>query len=153
MNILPSYGPPRSRRTSALALTAAVMLVLMTLAQLYGYEDQPTIISTLMPFDDQPLSTVVAAMIVLAQLLSLPYLLGMYLSKLMRLFSAFVGLGVSAFWLFTALTNAHAQNAGLFSSTFELQGGITAALWTMALFACVTTVAAADSKFRHDTSS
>lgn len=153
MNIVPTYGSPRSRSTKGFAWLAATMLIIMSLTQLYGFEDQPTILGVLLPFNDQPLATAVAALIVLAQILALPYLLGMYISRLMRLLCALACGFVSLLWLLLAFTSAHAENSGLFSTTADVGGGILPALWSLVLFACFVRVALADSKFRHDASS
>ncbi len=153
MNIVPTYGPPRSRTSKTLALVSAGMLVIMSLTQLYGFEDQPSVLGTLLPFDDQPLAMVTATLVILAQVLSLPYLLGMYLGRLMRLLCALSCAFVCSLWLLLAFTNAHAENSGLFSTTFDVSGGILPAVWSLVLFGCFITVALADSKFRHDASS
>jgi len=129
------------------------MFLAMTLAQLFKYENQPIIMSTLMPFDDQPLSSIIAALIILAQVLGLPYLLGMYISRLMRILCAVSGTSASLFWLLTSLTNSHASNSGLFSSALDVPGGLIPAVWSMILFAGFSAVVFADSKFRHDSSS
>ncbi len=153
MNIVPTYGSPRSRSTKCFAWVAAIMLVVMSLAQLYSFEDQPTILGALLPFNDQPLAAVVATLVVLAQILALPYLLGMYISRFMRVLCIAACGFVCSLWLLLAFTNAHAENSGLFSTTLDVGGGILAALWSLVLFVCFARVAFADSKFRHDASS
>lgn len=149
MTVSPSYGAPRNRATSVTALVATAMLVAMLVAQLFGYEDLPAILSNLTVSNDSRLFTVMAAVVVLAELLALPYLLGMYISKLLRVVSAAVGFGIASFWLLLSLTNAHVENSGLFSTTLELPGGIVSTLWTFVLFSCICRVIFADSRFRH----
>jgi hypothetical protein len=153
MKIQATYGPARSKRTQVSAVIAAIMVLGMLLSQLFSYEDFAAVLGGVLPFNDQPLATVGAAVIVIVELLSLPYLLGMYVSILMRIFSAGLAFVVSGFWLLTSLTNAHAANSALFSTTLELSGGLLAALWSAALFGIVTYVIFTDTRFRHDTSS
>lgn len=149
MKIHASYGPGRSRSASVVALAAAGMLVVMLVAQLYAYEDMAHAVSALLPAGDTRSLYAGAALLVIAELLSLPYLLGMYLSRLMRYCSAATAFGVSGFWLFASFTNAHAENSGLFSSSAVVPGGILPAAWTAGLFFLVAATIAFDSRFRH----
>ncbi len=144
MKTIGSIGPTRKQRTRAVALGVAAMIIIMLLTQLYGYEDFAATLSAVMPFNDAALLSITAAVIVVAELLTLPYLLGMYLSKLMRILSGCFAAGVSVFWLFTSLTNSHANNSALFSTTLELAGGIFAAAWALLLFSGIAIVIKAD---------
>ena len=149
MKIQPSHGVTRNKRTTVYALIGASMLVAMLAAQLFAYEDFAVVLSAIMPESDTRLHTVMASCIVFAELFALPYLLGMYLSKLMRLVSALLGFFIAGFWLFASLTNAHAGNSGLFSATFDVPGGLIAATWSIVLFGLICKVLFADSRFRH----
>jgi hypothetical protein len=125
------------------------MVVIMLTAQLFGYEDFATILSSVVQTSDASLLTILAGLIVIGELTALPYLLRMYMSLLLRLGSALSAIIVAGFWLLTAFTNAHASNSGLFSSTLELSGGLLAALWSTVLFGMICAVIFADSRFRH----
>ncbi len=125
------------------------MLVAMLVTQLYGYEALPKVLSEFMASNDRSMVQVSAGMLILAELMTLPYLLGMYISRLLRYVSAGLAFGVSCFWLFVVFTNAHIQNSGLFSDTFVVPGGIAPALWAGMLFFVVAWVIAADSNFKH----
>jgi len=144
MKIVPSYGPKRTRRTQVIALIVAVLLATILVTQLFGYEDFATTLAALIPFNDKSLLSLSAGVIVIAELLALPYLLRMYLSPLMRAVSGCLAAGVSIFWMFTAFTNSHASNCGLFSTTLELPGGILATAWSLLLFAGIVLVIRAD---------
>ena len=146
MKIIGSYGPKRTQRTKAAALIVAGMVIVMLLAQLYGYEDFAITLGAILPFNDNALLNVIAATVVIIELLALPYLLGMYLSKLMRVLCACFAASVSVFWLFASFTNSHASNSGLFSTTFELSGGILATAWSLLLFAGMVIVVKADTE-------
>jgi hypothetical protein len=149
MPIKASYGPPRTSRITAASYVAAAMFVVMLLAQLYAYEDFASVLSTVVPTNDSRAHQALAAAIVVAELVALPYLLRMYLSELMRVCSAAAALMVCGFWLITVLTNAHAQNIGVFSDVFSLPGGLLAAAWCFVLTGTVIAVVSADSRFRH----
>lgn len=140
MSVTATYGAKqRSKRAWGAAIIAAAVLTVMLLAQLFEYEDFIIILGSLLPFNDIVMTKIVAACLVLVELLAIPYLLGMYMSALMRFVSAcFAGL-VAVFWLFTSFTNAHAVNSGLFSTTLEIPGGILATAWSLLLF-CVTVI-------------
>lgn len=129
------------------------MIVTMLVAQLFHYEDFASTLAVVLPTHNQQLTEITAAAIVLAELLALPYLSGMYLSTLMRFLSASLGATVSLFWLLIALTNAHATNSALLSTTIQLPGGLVAVVWALLLVGFYIVVAAADSRFRHDVSS
>jgi hypothetical protein len=149
MKIIASYGQARSLRTWASALVAAVMITVMLLAQLFEYEDFIVILGALLPVNDAASVKVIAALIIVTELLALPFLLNMYLSKLMRVLSAVMAMGVATFWLFTALTNAHANNSGMFSTTIELQGGLVAAMWALILFGTVAVLVRDETRSRN----
>lgn len=138
--------------TFVVALAASAMLVIMLVCQLYGFEDFSTDLSVVLPTTNPALIDVAAGLIVFAELFALPYLLGMYVSRLMRIMSALLAAGIGFFWLFTAFTNAHAANSALFSSTLIVPGGIWPALWSCVLVCAVAFTIAADSRFRHATS-
>lgn len=152
MKIVPSYGPARNPRTRVTAWVCAGLLVVMLVSQLFSYEDFASTLNILLPINEQPLIHLIAALAVVVELLALPYLLAMYLSRLLRVVSGSFAALAATFWLIVALTNAHAANSGLFSTTFVLPGGILAAIWTFVLFGTLAAVIYTDSKFRHDTS-
>ena len=146
MKIIGTYGPKRTQRTRVAAFIVAAVLILMLLTQLYGYEDFAVTLGAVIPFSDAALLKVSAATIVIVELLSLPYLLGMYLSKLMRVLSGIFAAGMAVFWLFTSFTNSHASNSALFSTTFELPGGVLAAAMSLLLFVGIVIVIKADTE-------
>lgn len=144
-----SYYIKRNRPTELAAQVVAGMFVIMLMTQLFGYEDFSTILGVLLPMNDAPTLHVVAAAIVIIELLALPYLLGMYVSKLMYILSGVLAASGAMFWLFTSLTNSHASNSGLFSTTLEVPGGLLAAAWALALFAGMVLIIREDSKLIH----
>lgn len=151
MSIIASLGAPRTMSTKVVAVVAAALFTIMLVGQLYSYEDFASILSVLTDSNDASFHALLAALLVIAELFSLPYLLGMYISPLMRGMSALLSFVVAGFWLITSLTSAHSQNAGYFSSSFEFPGGLAAAAIGLALFALVCKVIYDDTRFRHDT--
>lgn len=149
MKITATYGPARNPKIMALSFIAAGMMTFMLVAQLFGYEDFAIILSGVLPTNDTRELAIASGMIVMIELVALPYLLRMYISTLMRVLSAVCAFMVSGFWLLTMLTNAHAANSGMFASTLELPGGILAALWAATLFGLICVVTFTDSRFRH----
>jgi len=146
MKIISGYGPKRTRQIQIIAWVTAGMLTAMLVAQLFGYEDFAVTLGALMPFNDSPSLALTAATVVIAELLALPYLLGMYLSTLMRRLSGVFLAGISIFWMFTGFTNSHANNSGMFSTTVELPGGIFATLLALLLFVGAVLVIRADTQ-------
>lgn len=127
------YPPLRPVRVQYAAWLATGMLVLMLLAQLFSFENFVSILALVLAYNDQQLVAISTALVTAAELFALPYLLGMKLSSLMRVLSAALGGAVVLFWLFTSLTNAHAENSALFGDTLALPGGIVAVLWSLVL--------------------
>lgn len=153
MKIVPSYGPARNPRTRMAAWACAALITVMLVSQLFSYEDFPSTLDVILPINDQPLVHLLAALVVIAELFALPYLLSMYIAPLMRVVSAVFGVLATGFWLIVSLTSAHAANSGLFSTTLKIPGGVLAAVWSLAVFGLLASVIYVDSKFRHASSS
>ena len=149
MNVQASYGVTRNRTATTIGLIASCMIVAMLAGQLFGYEDFSMALSLVMTTNDAQLLGVIAAAIVIAELMALPFLLAMYISKLMRAMSAMLGFAVAGFWLLISLTNAHVENSAMFSSSLVLPGGIVAMIWALLLFVCVSRIILTDSRLAH----
>lgn len=135
------------------AWACAALITVMLVSQLFSYEDFPSTLDVILPINDQPLVHLLAALVVIAELFALPYLLSMYIAPLMRVVSAVFGVLATGFWLIVSLTSAHAANSGLFSTTLKIPGGVLAAVWSLAVFGLLASVIYVDSKFRHASSS
>lgn len=146
MSVQANYGAPRTATGKVASLTAAAMLVSMLLAQLFNYEDFAVTLGAVLPFNDIVGTKVVAASIVVLELLALPYLLSMYLSVLMRVTCALAAAAVALFWLLIAFTNAHASNSAFFSTTIDIPGGVIAATWALVLSGLVTVTVYGDTR-------
>ena len=124
---------PRLPRIQSAAWLAAGMLIVMLVAQLFTYESFASVLSVVLPFNDSVLVTIASAKVVVLELLALPFLLNMRLSRLMRFVSAACAIVISVFWFFIVLTNAHVSNSALFGDTLKLPGGAVAAIWAAIL--------------------
>ncbi len=153
MKIIGSYGTARTKSTKIIALLCVSMITVMLVAQLFKYEDFASVLSVVLPIMSYQAVEILAALLVILELLALPYLLGMYLSPLMRGISALAGGVVSTFWLIAALTSAHASNSALLSTFVQMPGGIMAVLWACALLGLLLSVVIIDTRFRHEASS
>lgn len=146
MSITSQVQPHATKTTRIVGWMAAGMMIVMLLAQLYGYEAFANILRDVLPSHDATQATIAAGMIVIVELLSLPYLIEMRLSALMRRVSIVFGLAIGGFWLLMPLTSAHAENSGLFSDTLELPGGVLALLWSLVLVGCSSYVVYKNSR-------
>ena len=128
-----TYPTKRRPQVQYAAWAAVGMITIMLLAQLFSFENFASVLMPVMSYDNQQLVEISAALVVVVELLAIPYLLGTKLSRLMRIFSATLGGLTVLFWLFTSLTNAHAENSAIFGDTFTLPGGLLAVLWSLIL--------------------
>lgn len=136
----------REITTQLFAWIAAGMFVLMLLTQLYQYENFASVLSVILPFNNQIFISLTAAVIVISELASLPYLLAMKLSKLAYVLAGAIAMFISTVWLLINLTNAHAANAGIFGDTLALPGGVMAFLWSAVLVGVTLFVIISDAK-------
>lgn len=150
MSVQATYGAPRTPTGKIVSTIAAAMIAGMLLAQLFSFEDFAVTLGAVLPFNDMVATKVLAAGIVVVELLALPYLLSMYLSMLMRITCAFATEATALFWLMIALTNAHAQNSALFSTAINVSGGIIAALWAFILSTLIAATIYGDTRDRSN---
>ena len=127
----------RSNLYTGASVASAIMIVSMLVAQLYGYESFASTLLVVLPPTSVANMTLIAALIVLVELLALPYLLNMRLSYLMRILSAGCSISIALFWLMVALTNTHASNVAFFSDTVHFHGGVLAFVWSVFLIIAV----------------
>lgn len=74
-------------------------MAILAVAQLFSYEDFPTVLSNYLPFSSMVIPSVLAALIVSFEVLSIPFLLSMRLSPAMRVLSMVSGWAVIVIWL------------------------------------------------------
>ena len=136
---------PKNKYVGYGATLYAAILVVLLVAQLFTYEDFPSIIASFWLTDSLASSHLLAALIIVAELFAIPFLLRMKLSVAMRWLSTGLGWLVAGFWLFIGIwlsVTVHAvTNTGLLGSAIELAPGpwlIVKGLFLVALSAWVT---------------
>lgn len=136
--------PPPKLKTKnifAISLLTVVLLIVMVVTQLFTFEDFPAVIATL----DLPGGTVTArvfaAVLVIAEVFALPFLLAMRLSPLFRIVSMICGWLVAVVWLKLSLwENVIASSdsqSGIFGATLPLPGGWWSVFFSLALFVLI----------------
>ena len=117
-----------------IALAVAAVFVLLATAQLFSFEDFPQVIEDMwLPGVSTALATVLAALIVVAEVFAVPFLLRMRLSIAMRCVSMGLGWLVGVWWLgvliWQNVSVGALINNGLLGSTLSLPVG----WWSVAL--------------------
>jgi len=140
MSFFVSATPPpkaKTNRIQALSLTLAVVFIGMAVAQLFTYEKFPDTIAGLWLPGGAAFAHLLAALIVIFEVLALPYLLFMRLSPLMRAVSMVAGWLVIGAWLaitvWENLTTNAVGNSGLLGETVSLPVGWWSMLFVLAL--------------------
>ena len=117
----------KTKDVPIISIILASIIVVMLLAQLFKFEELSYIITAFALPISSDFSSIIAGILVSLELFSLPFILSMTLSPLMRIMSMIFGWLVVTFWLFVSLwlnlnqvTNA---NAGIFGATIELPIG------------------------------
>lgn len=108
----------------ALGTTVAGWITLMAVAQLFTYEKFPGVLDGLWQTGGEMLAYLLAAAIVVCEVFSLPYLLSMRVTPLIRAVSLVCGWFVALFWLAVALWRLAIQgeqiNVGYLGATVPL---------------------------------
>jgi hypothetical protein len=108
---------PRSEFAKKAAWVYAAIIVVMAVGQLFSFEDFiPLLRDYFLPGGD-PTASLVGCLIVFTEVFSIPFLLRMPLSPLMRWVSLVCGVVVPVLWLFVSLWTFR---------SYELIGGIVA---------------------------
>lgn len=108
-------------------MLAAGIIGAMAVAQLFTFENFPAVIASMWLPGGETMARVSAAFIVIAEVLALPFLLGMRLSPLFRTVSMVLGWIVVVKWLFFAIWEnimvTSVTNNGMFGATVPLPVG------------------------------
>lgn len=127
---------PKTQNTRLVSLLLAALLVGITVAQLFTFEDFPAVLEAMWLPIPAALMPAVAAVIVTCEVFALPFLLGLKLSPAMRIASMVAGWLVVVIWAKLSLGNAltgYGGNSGLLGATVELPAGWWAVLFCVAL--------------------
>jgi hypothetical protein len=118
---------PTLLSVTAASLYLALFFAVAALMQLFAFESFPDVIASYDISFVSDLSPVVAALIVCLEVLALPFLLWMKVSRLMRVVSFISGWFVLLFWLkvgiWQSVTTVYISNAGLFGAKIVVPQG------------------------------
>jgi hypothetical protein len=118
---------PKTKNSQVAAMILAAFLIIMVVGQLFTYEKFAEVIDAFDFFSDKEISMIVAALIVVFEVASLPFLLKMRLSPLARVVSMAAGWLVLLFWfgmsVWLNITFSLAPNSGVLGDTVHLPIG------------------------------
>lgn len=138
MKFAETTAPPKmkNKNVKIVSLVFAGLLIVMVVGQLYAFEE---FVPLLVSFDlggGQPRATLIASLLVTAEVFALPFLLRMYVSPLFRVMSMGMGWLAAAIWLFITVSVVSRVNA--VQDAGFLGGAITVPFgWWSVLFAVV----------------
>lgn len=121
---------PQFRNKSVLiaSLSLAGLYIVMAVGQLFSFEKFPNLMSGYWLLGDQVAVHLVAALIVTAEVFSLPFLLRMAVSPLMRILSLVAGWYAALTWLvlgiWVVVTTNSVQNSGVLGASVRLPAGV-----------------------------
>lgn len=97
-------GEPKSPIVAKAALLLAGIVIVLVLSQLFRFEAFPKVIQALaLPGIGEGYAVLIAALIVVAEVLMVPFLLRMHLSPVMRIASMIAGWLVALWWTFVTV--------------------------------------------------
>jgi hypothetical protein len=147
MRILDKATPapkPKSRNVQVIAYIYAAILVVMALCQLFNFDDFVALLNSFWMPGGRAVANLAGGVMVVCEVFALPFLLGMRLSKLMRIISMVLGWLVPIGWLkltlWLCLTVNAVSNVGFLGTVVELAPGwwavfVSIALGTLAAWA------------------
>lgn len=128
---------PKTKNTVIVATFLALLLVVMAVGQLYGFEKFIPLIEGFGLPGGETGATLVAAFIVISEVFALPFLLRMRLSPLMRIISMVLGWMAAAIWTYLAVwvlaSGNGVENVGIFGTSIELPMGLWTVFYGLAL--------------------
>lgn len=118
---------PKTSNVRYVSVALAAVFVLLAVAQLYSFEEYPSVIASLGLPGGRQLADVYAALLVTAEVLAVPFLLSMQLSPAMRAVSMVLGWLVIVSWLIVAVfinvTINAITNSGVLGATLPVTPG------------------------------
>ena len=118
---------PKSPLAEKIAILLAGVFVLLAVGQLFSFEDFPMVIDAWrLPGVGAGLAVLLAAIVVVLEVLAIPFLLRMHLSPAMRLASMAAGWLAGLWWLLATIwqsATGAVANVGLLGATLQLPSG------------------------------
>ncbi|TAL14434.1 hypothetical protein EPN95_02990 [Patescibacteria group bacterium] len=140
MSVLPVVTQPAQPKTTniiAISRLYSAILVVFAVTQLFSFSDFQMLVRSFWLPGGIPLAYLLSAIIVIAEVLALPFLLRMKVSSLFRVLSMVLGWAVAGIWLgvslWLVLTVNAVTNIGFFGTVVEFTPGWWSVLVSMAL--------------------
>lgn len=118
---------PKDKKVYYASIALAAVFVILAVAQLYSYEDFPDVIASFWLPGGRTFAALFAALLVVSEVLAIPFLLFMRLSPAMRVFSMVAGWVAIISWLITAVSIGVSDNAitngGILGATVPIAPG------------------------------
>lgn len=128
---------PKTKNIISISYLAVGVIAVMVLSQLFMFESFPALISSLWLPGGEVAAKLLAAVIVIFEVLALPFLLSMHLSRGFRIVSMVMGWSVVLIWLTLStwenLMAGTISASGLFGATIPLPVGWWNVLFSLAL--------------------
>lgn len=122
-----SAPAPKTAHASKVSVALAAVFVVLAVAQLYSYEEYPTVIASLWLPGGVQFAYLFAGLIVALEVAAVPFLLRMHLSPAMRVVSMMSGWLVVSVWLAVSLwlnlTVNAVTNSGVLGATVPVMPG------------------------------
>lgn len=133
---------PKTTETRQVAYFYAGILVIILLCQLFTFDDFLLLIESFWLPGGAPVAHLLGGVIVVSELLALPFLLGMKLSPLMRIICMLCGWFVPFIWVFLSLwlmlTVNNVPNIGFLGTVVDVAPG----WWLVFAWLAIATLAA-----------
>lgn len=137
-----SAPTPKTKNVWYVSVALAAVFVVLAVAQLYSFEDFPETIASMGLPGGRVAADLYAALLVIGEVLAVPFLLAMRLSPAMRITSMISGWLILTGWLviaaFINLTTNAITNSGVLGATIP----VTPGWWMMCFFVALAIMAA-----------
>ncbi|NTW61517.1 hypothetical protein HGB24_02420 [Candidatus Saccharibacteria bacterium] len=128
---------PKTKETENIAYILAFIFIIMVVCQLFSFDELLPLLSSLSLPGDRPTAYLLGGLIVTGEVLSLPFLLSMAMSQLMRFVSMVFCWFVPAIWIFLSIwqmiSNKSADNIGFLGTVVNIRSGWLATLYMLAV--------------------
>ena len=140
MNLFDESTPakePRTKDAQKMAYLYAALLIVLAVSQLFNFDEFLTLLESFWLPGGVVVAHLLGVIIVISEVFSLPFLLGMRLSPIMRIISMILGWLTALIWLKLAfwlnLTINAVSNIGFLGTTVHLAPGWWTVLFSLSL--------------------
>jgi len=131
---------PKTKNAGVISLLYATIIIILLVAQLFTFEDFPALLAALGLPGGEMCGHITAVVLVIFELLALPFLLRMYLSPAFRIVSMIAGWLTAGTLLFLTIweSGGHTSNSILLGATVPLPTGAWNICMSLALCVLAT---------------